>query len=580
MKTKKREQRSASTVKVAVREPSRAWLYWAAAAAALLVVFWAYGPALHGPFLFDDTVLPFALPGFAEPLRNWIRGPRPVLMTSYWVNATLSRDDPFSYHVVNVLAHCLTSGFIFLIARRLLEWAGTGRPKRDLLAGFAGALFLLHPAQTEAVAYLAGRSESLSVMFVFAAFTLFLYRRQQAASWGLTAAVLALFGLALLSKEHTVVLPALLLLTDYWWNPGFSLRGIGANRKLYLAIAAAALGGVAYFWGLITKATTAGFGLKDFTWYQYFFTQCRALFVYIGMFLLPANLTADWDFPVSKTILDRGAIVGLIALVALAVAAWIYRRKFPLASYGFFVYLLLMAPTSSILPIQDTIAERRLYFSMLGLILIVLEFLRRLRVDRKALATACAAVVLIEAAVTHARAAVWSSPVALWEDTVQKSPNKSRGHFQLGLAYFDVQRYDRSIAEYQRAAALKLPTYDLYIDWALALNKAGRNEEALQKLHAAARIDRSAHVYSQIAMVYGTMQRYAEGLAALDEGQKIDANYPWIYIYRGKIHVRTNQLAEAVADYNHALQLDPRNAEAISDLGFVQKMLRQQQTGR
>ena len=62
-------------------------------------------------------------------------------------------------------------------------------------------------------------------MFAYAAFAVFLYRRERAVSWRTAAAVLALFGAALLSKEHTIVLPALLLLTDFWWNPGFSLQG-------------------------------------------------------------------------------------------------------------------------------------------------------------------------------------------------------------------------------------------------------------------------------------------------------------------------------------------------------------------
>ena len=37
--------------------------------------------------------------------------------------------------------------------------------------------------------------------------------------------------------------------------------------------------------------------MKDFTWYQYFFTECRALFVYLREFVLPVGLNADWDFP-------------------------------------------------------------------------------------------------------------------------------------------------------------------------------------------------------------------------------------------------------------------------------------------
>ena len=132
---------------------------------------------------------------------------------------------------------------------------------------------------------------------------MFLYRREAAVSWRIAAIVLAALRAALLAKEHTIVLPALLLLTDYWWNPGFSFEGIRANWKLYVPMALGAVGGVALFWHLLTSTpSTAGFGMKDLTWYQYLFTQFRAIFVYIGMFVLPVNLTADWDFPISRTI--------------------------------------------------------------------------------------------------------------------------------------------------------------------------------------------------------------------------------------------------------------------------------------
>src|SRR5438105_3539524 len=85
-----------------------------------------------------------------------------------------------------------------------------------VLAGFAAGLFLLHPLQTESVSYIASRSETLSVFFFLAAFTVFLYRKSNSVSFMTAIAVLALFGGACLSKEHTAVLPALLLLTDYY----------------------------------------------------------------------------------------------------------------------------------------------------------------------------------------------------------------------------------------------------------------------------------------------------------------------------------------------------------------------------
>ncbi len=101
-----------------------------------------------------------------------------------------------------------------------------------------------------------------------------------------------------------------------------------------------------------------------------------------------------------------------------------------------------MAPTSSILPIKDAVAERRLYFSMLGLLLIVVDFLNRSKLDRKQLTVACSAVVFVLAAATWVRAGVWADPVALWTDTVAKSPDNRRAHFQ--LAYADGRRPSRS----------------------------------------------------------------------------------------------------------------------------------------
>jgi tetratricopeptide (TPR) repeat protein len=575
MKNKKHELRkSAPSAVVTAARPDSRWPVYTALAAALIAVWWAYSPALHGPFLFDDNVLPFALPGANATFTVWTAGVRPVTMLTYWINARLSGEDPFSYHVLSVVLHCITSGLVFLIVRRLLSWSNAPQPRRTLLAAFAASVYLLHPAQAEAIAYLAGRAEAVSVMFVYAAFTVFLYRREAAASWGTVAVVLVLFGAALLSKEHTIVLPALLLLTDYWWNPGFSFKGIRGNWKLYTPMALGAVAGVAAFWTLLTSATTAGFGMKDLTWYQYLFTQFRALFVYIGIFVLPVNLTADWDFAFSRTLFDRGAIVGLLVLLALIAVAWRYRRRFPLASYGFFVFLLLMAPTSSVLPIRDPIAERRLYFSMLGLLLIVVDLLARVRFEKRVLAGACAAVVLLLAIGAHARAEVWSNPVSLWEDTVRKSPGKSRARLQLAQSYYDDGQYQRALDEYEQASRLQKPDYNMLVNWGLAYQRLNQLDQALAKLQQAAALEQTAHVYSQIGMIYVQRMQQPQALQALATAEKLDPSWAATYNYRAKLYFQLNDLAPAIANYRRALALNPRLSDARDELMRAEAMLR------
>src|SRR5229473_2182269 len=374
---------SAKAVQAAGLPRKKYWPYALALAAVVIAAFEVYGPSLNGPFLFDDNYLPFGVPNFPlDVLRAWLAGVRPLLMFSYWINYRISGLETGSYHAFNILFHAANAILIFLITLKLLDFGGVERKRRDILAGFAGALFLLHPVNSEAVGYVASRSENLSVLFFFTAFAVFLYRRSPAISWVRAAGVLVLFAAAALTKEHTVVLPALLLLTDYFWNPPFSFQGMRRNWRLYapVVISAAVLG--MFLLKKLRTAETAGFAIKDLTWYQYFFTECRAFWVYIRLFLFPAGLDIDYDFPISHSLLEHGAIFGLIAILALAAAAFYYRRRYPLAAYGFFAFLILMAPTSSFVPIKDPVAERRLYLSMIGLLFIVLEFLRREDVRR------------------------------------------------------------------------------------------------------------------------------------------------------------------------------------------------------
>jgi tetratricopeptide (TPR) repeat protein len=530
---------------------------------------------MHGPFLFDDNGLPFALPNFDAPLAHWLDGVRPLLMLTYWVNVKMSGSDTFSYHAVNLLFHLGATGLMFLIVRRLLEWSGCEKSLLDLLAGFSAAIFLLHPVETEAVAYLAGRSDGLSVMLLLAAYAVFLYRRNAAVSWRDTLGLLLIFAASLAAKEHTIVLPALFLLTDYWWNPGFSLAGARRNWKLYAPLAVGAAGGFWFFLPLIRHGSNAGLGMKDLTWYQYFFTQCRALFVYPALFLFPVHQSADWDFPMSKTIFDRGAIIGLIALLALAGLAWRYRRKYRLASFGFFTYLLLMAPTSSFLPIRDAIAERRLYLSMLGLLLILVDFLGRSKLERKTLAAICTAVALILALATYARAQVWSSELALWQDTTEKTPENWRAHFHLASAYYDLgpENCDKAVHEFQNTTRLRPPDYDLLVDWALALDCLNQTDAALAKLRQAAALEQTAHVYSQIGMIYGKRKQWPEALDALATAEKLDPNFATTYVYRGLVHTATDQLETAIQDYRRALAIDPKYRQAIDGLAQAQTLL-------
>lgn len=541
----------------------KSWHVGAGAPVLLLAALEAYRPALNGPFVFDDQYLPFYSYDFGDkPLRAVVSGVRPLLMFSFWLNYRLSELEPYTYHLFNVLFHTTSAVLVFWIARKILMWAGEtdARGRRELLAAFACAVFLLHPVQTEAVAYVASRSENLSVLFFLGAYTLFLYRRRESASWWTAAGVTLLYAAAVSTKEHTAVLPALLVATDYFWGSGW--RSVVGNWRLYSLLAVLGAAGLWFVWGVLASAETAGFGMRDLPWQHYFFTQWRALWVYVRLFLWPAGQNVDYAYPISRSVFEHGALIGLAALAASVGAAFFLRRRYPLAWYGTVVALILFAPTSSVVPIRDAVAERRLYLPFVGLLFIALEFLRRTNPRRGVVAGALAGVLLLLGILTHRRAQVWGSEVALWEDSVAKSPRNARAHFHLAVAYYVEKRCQDALRHFVQAARLDKPDARLLADWGLAEDCAGRPEAALEKLQEAARLEPTAHVHTQIGMVYGKLGRLEEALRALERAAALQPDYDMIYYYRGNVHTVAGRLDQAAEDYRRALRLNPKNQAA------------------
>ena len=207
-------------------------------------------------------------------------------MFSYWLNYQISQA-PFGFHVTNVLIHLLNSFLIFFIVRKLLrpessDWLLPGVRRGGLPA----------PSHPDGIRVLHRRPVGIVERVVFPGRLrrLFISAARRRSPGGPAIAVLVLFGAAAATKEHTVVLPALLLLTDYYWNPGFSFSRHPAELAA-LCPHRVGRGGRRWrssreFW---RTRQTAGFDLKEFTWYQYFFTQCRAFFVYLRLLVFPAG---------------------------------------------------------------------------------------------------------------------------------------------------------------------------------------------------------------------------------------------------------------------------------------------------
>jgi hypothetical protein len=567
MKAKKKR-----TCRPETAQLGKSWRPYYIAITALLVCagFEAYGPALHGPFVYDDFSLPYYSLFFPkEHLTEWINGVRPLLMLSYWMNFLLSGRATYSYHIFNLLCHLANATAVFLIARRILAKEVLDGGTREILALFAGTLFLLHPIQTESVAWIAGRSENFSALFFLYACTLFLYLPSKSLGWGRSVAILVLFACAVASKEHTAILPILLVFTDLWWSPDDWTGAVRRNWRLYLPMLCGSLVAAKIIWDVVSGSASAGFSGAGVTWSSYALTQCRVFFVYLRLFLFPVGQNIDYDMPWSANLLDFWSLLSLVSIVTLVLAAWRLRSRFPVGSYGFFVFLILLAPTSSFIPIKDAIAERRLYLPMLGLVLIACEFLFHAIRERTRI-VAVASVLLAAAAIaTYRRNQLWGSEAALWQDTVAKSPNKLRGYSHLVHGLVNEHHCREALQRLDELSRRRSIDPQLLAHWAVAYECVHEPEHALAKLQQAALLSPNAATYLEIARNQLALNRTQDALGSLNRALELDATLEPAYIARGELRELQGDRSGAAMDYSRVLQLNSSNEQARQLLRLV-----------
>jgi Flp pilus assembly protein TadD len=538
------------------------WLYICALASALIV----FGPALRGSFIFDDFHLPFADPHAGEmPARAWIGGVRPILMLTYWLNYLTSGTDPLSYHVVNVMLHAAAAVLVFFILQRVLSIAeATRNPRAWALTG--AALFLVHPLQTESVDYIAGRSEVVSGFLFCAAWLVFLKAFESPTGVLTSLKILVLGGAAVLAKENAVCLPAILFATDVFWGKRPLASQMKRRVKLYVPFV---LGGaVVAVWILRNLTAGTGAGLSSgATPAQYGLTQCRVILTYVRLFFVPVGQNGDWQLPFFHSLADNGAwLYGLSLLALIAGIAWLFDR-YRLVSFGLVVFLLMLAPTSSVVPIKDVLAERRMYVPIIGLILasiaVFIAIDNRFQPKTQNLRVLAVLLVVIAASLSWQRSAVWTGPFAFWSDSEEKNPSNSRAHFGLGSALLVAGDCKGAVREFTWGISRDPSNQEIMWNLAEALECDSQPQRALALFQTFTQIKGSADAWNHVAYNEARLGHSDATFAAIDKALSLDPNNATSYAYRGLARVAAHDINGARTDLAHSLELDPHNGAAI-----------------
>lgn len=568
---------------------------------ALVIALLAIVPylnGLRGGFVFDDVPLIASNAGLRTGaglahllVTDWWDGRRPgPLLYRPLVTATFAADaavarvgarepaparlpdaDAFPFHLQSVLWHAAASVALYFLIVELFASVA--------LAGWAAALFAVHPVHTEAVDGLVGRAELMAACFGFLALIAAARAvRRDPAGWGDPLAAGAALLAALFSKEQAVAIPAVFVV---WLavrpREPVARERVAAVRATFSRGAVRVLAAFAVA-GVLWAATRAlvlgspiGIGAEAAGALEIdnpiaashgaarLLTPARVFADVARLVVFPATLSADYSFdqiPLSRS-LDGATALGLAALVAAVAAAVALGRKRRAAGFALGVFLVTWLVTSNLfVPVGTILGERLLYLPSAGVCLAVAAVLTALAAQpraRVAVFLAGGALVALGAARTWARNTDWKDNLTLFAVTARTSPRSCKALNAYASELFTAGRAAdaRPWAERSLAIAPHYPAAHLTLaklDRALA---AGERDPAERRRLAADARTHAEHVLGTLG-------------GAGDASPRADA---WNVL--GALALDGGDLDASATAYARCLALEPDNQPAVNGEGVV-----------
>ncbi len=339
----------------------------------------AYWPSLDVPFVFDDfhnivtndAVHPERWSELVAPFQEerGVRS-RPFGKFTFAVNYLADGLNPTGYHLVNIAIHIVNAVLLYalLLALTRAPRSPPALARNAALFAFGAALiWALHPVNTQAVTYVVQRLASLAATFYLLAMLLFvLWRTGRVRTPIAWAGIAASFVLGFLTKEHTVTLPAALLLVDVAFFAGWRRR----HSILVAALAVAAIPLLITYGHATLEYLTEPSPRRGFSALERLMTQGRVIAHYLSLIVWPdhGRLQVDYDFAVSRGLLQPPVtVLAWAALAAVTFAAAVGLRRQPWLCAGWLFFMLAIAVESSIVMIELAF-EHRVYLPSLLLV--------------------------------------------------------------------------------------------------------------------------------------------------------------------------------------------------------------------
>ena len=515
---------------------------------------------------------------------------RPILFLSFALNYVIAGIKPLGYHLINNGLHLINVILIYLLLLKIFH--------NQRLAFIASLLFAIHPLQTEAVTYISGRGDPLSVLFILLMLWLFLHYRNKR-SWLALTCSLILFVLAILTREVAIITPLLIVALVVSLESGRFWRNLWQGIKASLPYDVVAAIYVVLRLTVFNFKNTLNFYLQDNIYTQHLliriFTFFHALFDYISLIFVPRHLHMERSVPLHTSLFQWPVWLTALALVALVCGlVYLYRREranhalyemslFRVWFFSWSFFFIWLIPSSGIIPVNALLYEHWLYLSLFGFFTLLAFYIDKLLLvieKQKDIIMQMIVVALLMiygfwlGYIAIQRNKLWGNAVAFYRNVLRYEPDSVRIHNNLGNTYFDLGDKENAEKEYWEAVKTEDIFPQPHFNLASILAERGDIAGAIIELEKSIKIEPDFHyAYQSLSVLYakqGNITKasdYAQKLVQLRPSDpRVYYNYALVLLVQknqakaleiskqGLVYAERDQIArDALTDLVHRL---------------------------
>ena len=484
---------------------------------------------------------------------------RPIQVFSYLIDYSIWGLKPLGYHFTNVLLHILVALSVYWLISILYD--------DRVLSFLTGILFVAHPIHTEAVTYMSGRAESMSALFMLLCFILYI-RYYDLNRIGTYFLMLIAYALALLCKEYSIILPALLLLYHYVFKKKLKTKG-------FLTVLS-----IAFIYILLRLTVLKSFLLYMPRYTTFLFQRVPGFFVaiatYVRLLFLPFGLHMEYGKKLFS-FSNPTVILGLVISLPLLIYIFTKKKSDRVIFFSICWFFITLLPISNIYPVNAYMAEHWLYFPSIGFFLILakgLSSIYRRKTFRGFFIILMITLIVFYSYLTIRQNNYWREPLTFYKRTLQFAPDSARVYYNLGNEYNKLGNKQESVASYKKAIKHKSDYVEAYYNLAMVYGDIGEKDEAIASYEKAIEIDPTyAKAYNNLGNEYSDIGRKEEAIALYKKAIKLKPDYAEAYCNLGNVYGEIGNRNEAIISYKKSIECEPHYAKAYNNLGNINREL-------